>query len=307
MLETFTVNNFRRSSLAIIDQANEICADYQAQGYNLTLRQIYYQFVARGLLANNDRNYKRLGSIINDARLCGLMDWSYVQDRTRDVVGNFAGWDDPGTFMDRMAESYFEALWEGQTYRPEVWVEKDALKDVVGQACAATRVPYFSCRGYTSQTAMYDAAKRMQRRRRDGLIPVVIHLGDHDPSGIDMTRDIADRLALLSGGRVEVRRIALTMEQIEAYDPPPNPAKLSDSRGTAYVEEYGYDSWELDALEPSVLTDLIESEIETMLDRDLFTERVAHEAEQEERIRVIAQRFADLDERWTEVEEVLDA
>ncbi len=63
---------FRPDSLAIIAQANGICEDYQAQGYDLTLRQVYYQFVARGLLANSDRNYKRLGSIINDARLTSV-------------------------------------------------------------------------------------------------------------------------------------------------------------------------------------------------------------------------------------------
>jgi hypothetical protein len=307
MRERFTANNFRKASLAIIEQANVICADYRAQGYNLTLRQVYYQFVARDLLKNTDRNYKRLGSIINDARLCGLMDWDHIQDRTREVAGSFSGWNDPGTFMDSMAERYFEALWEGQAYRPEVWVEKDALKDVIAQARAEYRVPYFSCRGYTSQTAMYDAAKRMERRRSLGQIPVVIHLGDHDPSGLDMTRDIRDRLSMMSYGPVEVRRIALNMDQIETYNPPPNPAKLTDSRGTAYVEEFGDDSWELDALEPSVLTALIREEILTMLDEEMFADRVLHETEQESLIRQVASRFTDLSDRWDEVEEVLDS
>jgi hypothetical protein len=307
MIEAFESRRFRTGSLAIIEVANDICRDYQQQGFNLTLRQIYYQFVARGLLANRDENYKRLGSIINDARLCGLMDWSFVQDRTRVTHGNFGGYRDPGQFMDSMAESYFEALWRGQEYRPEVWVEKDALRDVIARAANTYRVPYFSCRGYTSQTAMYDAAKRFERRRNQGLIPVVIHLGDHDPSGLDMTRDITDRLGQLSNGYVEVRRIALNMDQIETYDPPPNPAKTTDSRGWSYISEYGNSSWELDALEPSVLVDLIEAEIRSMLDEDLYAERAEHEEQQEQRIRQVALRFTDLDARWDEVEELLES
>ena len=229
MKETFLAKRFRQASLDTIATANDICAEYRAQGYNLTLRQLYYQFVARGLLANSDRNYKALGSTINDARLAGLMDWSYLEDRTRNVSGNFAGYNDPGQFLDSVADRYVEVLWEGQTYRPEVWVEKEALADVVARATAVDRVPYFSCRGYVSQSEMYAAAKRFERRRDSGLLPVVIHLGDHDPSGIDMTRDITDRLALMSWGHVPVLRIALNMDQVREYNPPPNPAKITDS------------------------------------------------------------------------------
>lgn len=301
MREAFTNQRFRGETARVIEQANSICADYAAQGYNLTLRQIYYQFVARGLLGNNQRNYKRLGDIINNARLAGAMDWDHVQDRTRNVSGSFAGWDTPGEFIERMAEQYNEALWAGQDYRPEVWVEKDALVDVVGRACFAHRVPYFSCRGYVSQSEMYEAAKRMQRRRRAGLTPIVIHLGDHDPSGIDMTRDIEDRLSLMSGGYVEVRRIALTMNQIEQYDPPPNPAKMTDARAQGYVERYGDESWELDALEPAVLAALIQAEVDSLVDEDEWAVAVEHETANVERMVEIAQRWTDLDRDWDAV------
>lgn len=306
MREKFITKRFKDRSLEIIEIANQICADYQAQGYNLTLRQIYYQFVARGHLANSDRNYKSLGGIINDARLAGLMDWGYVEDRTREITGGFGGWGDPGRFMRRYASAYTEALWEGQDYRPEVWVEKEALADIVGQACAPTRVPHFACRGYVSQTAMYDAAKRFEERRDRGLSPVVIHLGDHDPSGIDMTRDIRERLSQMSWGDVPVLRIALNMDQVEQYNPPPNPAKLTDSRGSAYVEEYGFESWELDALEPAVLTELIQSTIESYLDRGPFNAQVALEARRTERLEELADRYDDLDANWDDVLDVID-
>lgn len=306
MLEAFTSQGFRQDSLSIIDTANGICREYQAQGYNLTLRQVYYQFVARGLLANSQKSYKRLGGIINDARLAGLMDWSYIQDRTREVSGAFGGFNSPADFIQRYASYYQEPIWRGQEYRPEVWVEKDALKDVVGQACRETRTPYFSCRGYVSQSEMYDAAKRFQTRRRQGHIPVVIHLGDHDPSGIDMTRDIRDRLELMSWGDIEVRRIALNMDQVRQYDPPPNPAKLTDSRGSSYVMEYGDDSWELDALEPSVLTALIQDELETFIDRDEMDRRLEEEAAKTRRLEELADRWEDLDTHWDEVLDVIN-
>lgn len=303
--ETFVHKRFSESSLDIINTANTICRQMAGEGYNLTLRQLYYQFVAHEGLQNSQQSYKRLGSIVNDARLAGLMDWRYISDRTRNVEGNFGGFTDPAAFMRTVAPSYGEAIWKGQDYRPEVWVEKDALVDVIGQACASTRTPYFSCRGYVSQSEMYDAAKRFERRRDQGFTPLVIHLGDHDPSGIDMTRDIRDRLTMMSWGHVEVRRIALTMEQIEQYDPPPNPAKLTDSRGSGYVAQYGYNSWELDALEPRVLDALIQTEVESLIDRPTMDAAIEHEEAQIARMQQIADRWTDLDDRWYEVEELL--
>lgn len=305
MFEAFRTFRFRADTQAVIDQANAICREYQAQGFNLTLRQVYYQFVARGLIPNSDRSYKNLGNVINNARLAGEMDWAHIQDRTREVSGSFGGYRHPGEFIDGIADRYMEALWQGQDWRPEVWVEKEALADIVSQAAWAYRVPHFACRGYVSQTAMYDAAKRFQARRRQGHTPLVIHLGDHDPSGIDMTRDIQDRLNEMSGGDVEVRRIALNMDQVREFNPPPNPAKLTDSRGSSYVEEYGDESWELDALEPRVLTDLIQDEIRSVLDQEAYDAALTHEAENEARIRTIADRWEDLDTNWDEVLEVI--
>lgn len=306
MIEEFTTKRFREASLEIIATANEICADYRSQGYNLTLRQLYYQFVSRDLVPNSDRSYKNLGGIINDARLAGLLDWSYVEDRTRGVDGGYWSGSTPGRTIATYASYYREPLWRGQEYRPEVWVEKEALADVISQAAAPYRVPTFSCRGYVSQTAMYDAAKRFEQRRDQGLIPVVIHLGDHDPSGIDMTRDIRDRLALMSWGNVEVRRIALNMDQILQYNPPPNPAKITDSRATDYIAQFGQSSWELDALEPRVLSDLIRGEIDTVLDRDLFDAQVELEEQRTAEIVEVADRYDDLRENWDAVLELLD-
>jgi len=257
---------FTRTSLAIIDTARQICADYQRQGFDLTLRQLYYQFVARGYLANKDTEYKRLGNIINDARLAGLLDWDYIVDRTRNLRG-LSHWETPSSVIDSAAYGYRTDRWANQPHRVEVWIEKDALVGVIANACNRLDVPFFSCRGYTSQSELWGAGQRLARYSRLGQDPIVIHLGDHDPSGIDMTRDIGDRLALF-GAEVTVRRIALNMDQVEAYQPPPNPAKLTDARATGYISRYGNQSWELDALDPTTLDALITATIDDYRDPD---------------------------------------
>lgn len=255
---------FTPGSLTVIDRANQICADYRRQGFDLTLRQLYYQFVARGLIANRDTEYKRLGNIINDARLTGLLDWDYIVDRTRNLRA-LAHWSTPGSVIDSAAYGYRTDRWANQPYYVEVWIEKDALVGVISKACNRLDVPFFSCRGYTSQSELWGAAQRLIRRKRDGHDPVIIHLGDHDPSGIDMTRDIGDRLALF-GAAATVRRIALNMDQVTAYRPPPNPAKLTDARASGYITRYGRESWELDALDPATLDALISATIEEYRD-----------------------------------------
>ena len=157
--------------------------------------------------------------------------------------------------------------WEDQPNYVEVWIEKDALVGVISSICNELDVPYFSCRGYTSQSEMWRAARRFQRQSKKET-RTIIHLGDHDPSGIDMTRDIQDRLDLFEAD-VYVKRVALTMDQIEHYAPPPNPTKLSDARASGYIKNYGYECWELDALEPSVITELIKNEVTALIDEDV--------------------------------------
>lgn len=260
--------NFRQSSLDLINLINQVIDEYSAQGYELTLRQAYYQLVARGYIPNNERSYKNVGNLINDGRLAGLIDWYAITDRTRNLREN-GHWDNPANVIASARHSYLLDKWEGQPNYVEVWVEKDALVDIVGQACRPIDTPYFSCRGYTSQSEMWSAAQRFktQNTQREGCY--IIHLGDHDPSGIDMTRDIQERLWMF-GADVEVKRVALTMNQVQTYNPPPNPAKITDSRASKYIDEYGDESWELDALEPQMLNQLITNEVTALRDDVIY-------------------------------------
>jgi len=287
--------NFRRSSLDIIEYANRIIEDYARQGLTLTLRQLYYRFVAADMIPNTQTSYSRLGSIINDGRLAGLLDWEAIEDRTRALQKN-PHWETPADIVEVCARTFAVDKWEGQEYRCETWIEKEALVSVVGQAADAWDCPYFACKGYTSQSEMWRAARRFEGYRRQGQEPVIIQLGDHDPSGIDMTRDIDDRNNELFGVSVKIDRIALNMDQILKHQPPPNPAKTTDSRFESYRAEFGEDSWELDALEPATLNRLIQNRIQHYLDIDLYNERV--EVEQEGR-----RLLREVSDRWDEVVE----
>lgn len=281
---------FQTKSLELIELVNQVITEYSAQGYELTLRQAYYQLVARGYIPNNERSYKNIGNLINDGRLAGLIDWYAITDRTRNLRGN-NHWNTPADVINSARYSYLLDKWEGQPNYVEVWVEKDALVDVVGQACRPLDIPFFSCRGYTSQSEMWSAAQRFigqaDREQR-----IIIHLGDHDPSGIDMTRDIQDRLDLF-GSNVYVKRVALTMGQITTYNPPPNPAKITDSRASKYIEEYGDESWELDALEPRVITDLIINEVTAYRDDELYREICSTESKGKEELKMLCNRYND--------------
>jgi hypothetical protein len=295
VLEQFIDKRFNDSSRTVIDQANEILAEYETQGLVLTLRQVYYQFVSRGLLPNKQSEYKRLGSILNDARLAGLVDWSMMEDRTRQLH-TIPSWDSPGDIIEAISDQYQEDLWKDQEWRPEVWVEKDALIGVIERPCETLRVPHFACRGYSSQSAQYEASRRFRRYRNNGQTPIIFHLGDHDPSGIDMTRDNSDRLKLFTHFGVKVERLALNMDQVRQYNPPPNPAKETDSRATGYIDKFGSESWELDALEPTVITRLITNAVEPLVNKRKWKTALKEEAVGRDQLKAVSDNWDDVKE-----------
>lgn len=277
----YVQRNFRKDYLDVISQANQIIGEYQRQGYRLTLRQLYYQFVSRDLISNTQKDYTRLGNIVSSGRLAGMIDWDAITDRTRNLEKP-AYWRSPEEIMEVIADQYNIDMWNDQPYYVEVWVEKEALAGVIERACQPFDVPWFCCRGYTSQSEMHDAALRLLRKQRSGFTPrklKIIHLGDHDPSGMDMTRDIIDRMATF-GVRANVDRIALNMDQVEEHQPPPNPAKQTDARFETYQQEFGSQSWELDALEPALLNTMITAAINGVLDQGKWDASAAQREEE---------------------------
>jgi len=296
--QKYIEKKLRKSSMEVIDRANEIIEIFQGLGFDLTLRQLYYQFVSRNWLTNTEKSYDRLGNIISDGRLLGLVDWSAIVDRTRNLVTP-SSWSSPRSILRSCSTSFAMDAWKDQEYRPEVWVEKDALIGVFGSVCDELRIPYFACRGYSSQSEMWSAGQRLLGHIENEQKPVIFHFGDHDPSGIDMSRDIADRLKLFIGESADVRRIALNMSQVNQYNPPPNPAKTTDIRYASYLENFGDESWELDALDPQVLVNLVRTQITMIIDQQAFDDVL----EEEQDVRRLLGSAAD---RWEDVTQLLD-
>lgn len=306
--------------MMMIDVVDGIVREYAAQGYDLTLRQIYYRVVAKDLFpadrtwrqlpgtnkwvrdpsgtTNAEPNYKWLGDVVADGRMMGLLDWSSIVDRTRNLMGS-QYWEKPSELVEAAAKSYKTDKWENQSHYVEVWVEKQALEGVISRAARSLDLNYFCCRGYTSLSEMWSAGQRLLRQLEIGKEVHIVHLGDHDPSGVDMSRDIKSRLEMFARAhmveaRVQVLRVALNMPQIERLRPPPNPAKLTDSRARSYIEKFGEESWELDSLEPAEVSAIIERAVGQWRDEAKWEEAKKREERGRATLAAIHGQFEDV-------------
>lgn len=281
MKEQFREIKFQKKNLILLEKINEILEEYSIQGIKVTLRQLYYQLVARDVIPNQVKEYAKLSGLLTNARYSGIVDWNAIEDRTR--IPNI-----PNTFRDIKhllevaGKSYQLDRWEKQEYYVELWTEKDAISSVISPITQNYQVPVSVNRGYSSASSMYDSAQRFLEQ--DDKIKILLYLGDHDPSGLDMDRDIKTRLQEF-GCDMEVIRIGLTQEQIKKYNPPTNPAKIKDPRAKEYIENYGEYSWEVDALRPEVLQRLIQESILEYLDLDKFEQVKEKEKEDLEELK----------------------
>lgn len=275
MKQLYVNKKFSPPVLTLIKFLDRMISEYQRAGYMLSVRQLYYQLVSRDVVENTERSYKRVASIINDGRLAGLLDWDAIEDRGRDIVTR-SRWTSGGSILRAVAQQYHMDMWERQERRVFIMVEKAALAGVMERPAQEFDVPLLAAKGYPSVSVVRELAiDHFLPHLSKGQRVLLLHLGDHDPSGLDMTRDIEERLRLfLDGGMgVEVRRIALNRDQVDQYAPPPNPAKITDSRFGNYQAFYGDESWELDALEPAVLTALVSDHVRAEIDFDAWKER----------------------------------
>ena len=292
--EKYRYFNFADGTLTLIDTMNEIIESYVGKGFMLTIRQLYYQLVARDIIENSQKSYKRVTSIANDARLAGLMDWDAIEDRTRDFVRR-TRWKNGQQILEAAASSFHVDMWQHQPRRVFVIIEKEALVGVLTPVCQKYDTPILAARGYPSCTVLRDFALEDIMPFMDTQDVTILHLGDHDPSCIDMTRDLTERIRLFSrdeGHTVELVRLALTMEQIQERSPPPNPAKTTDSRFQQYMEQFGNESWELDALPPEYLVNLVETEILERVEEAQWQADQRRVADVQKRIRKAAESFA---------------
>lgn len=139
------------------------------------------------------------------------------------------------------------------------------------RVCYKYDVPLLAARGYPSMSVLREFAEKdlLPASMADQSI-VIFHFGDHDPSGIDMSRDLLDRLSIFLGSDDwSLERLALNHQQVLDKRPPPNPAKTTDQRFAAYARQFNTrSSWELDSLPPSYLEELAKNAIEGVIQWD---------------------------------------
>ncbi len=266
---------------------NEIIDEYAMQGYKLTLRQLFYQLVSRDIIPNQTKEYAKLSGLLVKGRMAGAVDWESIEDRIR-VPYIPSAWDSPEAIIESAIYSYRRNRQEGQEVYIELWVEKDALSGVLKEITKKYHINLMVNRGYSSCTAMHDSFKRLKEAEDEDKQTYILYLGDHDPSGLDMIRDVYDRLEEF-GVYPEVRQIGLTMEQIKKYNPPPNPAKITDPRATKYIEKYGETSWEVDALNPETLHSLVKENVEELININLFNKSLKQEEKDKTKLKKLAQ------------------
>ena len=337
----------------VIANMMAICEEYIGDGYSLTLRQLYYQLVARDIIPNHDKVYKKISGLKDEAVYGGLIDWGVFEDRGRVPFTPYSEDSITGA-LEKTVDYYRLDRQKTQKDHIEVWTEKDAISSILKRVTNRYGVTLVVNKGYTSSTAIYGAYERFSDVINEGGKVKILYFGDHDPSGLDMIRDINDRLlfmftngvglydfdervdewwnkegltlydvanmdekyesvALLMGdlsskkeekiydlfeqGRklmyfkekelFEVVQVGLTMEQIKEYNPPSNPAKMTDPRMRDYIRQYGKVSWEVDALKPKIMEGIVKKAIEDSIDMEAYEDIMDRERLEKKKIKEI--------------------
>ena len=284
----------------ILSYAKQIAGQYHAQGLKLTVRQLYYQFVARALLPSGQSEYKKIVDTLSKARYAGKFNSDLIEDRTRTVYkGDFTRNDVSVNRGLNQAADWIRAIpewalnrdrWYQQDTHVSVWVEKEALAGIFEPICKDLGVSWLACKGCPSVSALWDWVKGAREAKtygggdQDFHQSVILYFGDHDPTGFMIPRAAHEGIEKLQQSdqrwldqyghlNVTVKRVALNMNQVQQYNPPPFWAKTSDTRYKGYVREHGTtDAWELDALDPTVLRSLIQSEVNQYFNEEVHEE-----------------------------------
>lgn len=282
----------------IVRNIISIVSKYSRQGYRLSLRQLYYQLVSQEIIPNHDKVYKKLSGILDDCRYSGLIDWDAIEDRGRVPYTPFSV-ENIQQALELIADQYALDGQLGQDIHVEIWTEKDAISGILKRVTNKYHIRLCVNKGYTSSSAIHSAYERFSEIISEGRRVHILYFGDHDPSGLDMIRDVRERLHfMLCNGEsrnnddikynskawssitgfdyeeneegdspellqayfeeyLQVTQIGLTMEQIKEFKPPPNPAKITDPRAAWYIKRFGKVSWEVDALPPETMIEIV--------------------------------------------------
>lgn len=295
MKEAFIKNRFSQKSKGILAKIDTIMEEYAEEGYDVSLRQLFYLLAGHGRIPKTEKSYKNLGNLVSNARLAGVIDWDMIKDRGRGAIHASHSESIPD-IVGQMKYGFKVDMWARQPAYVEVFVEKQSLEGILEPVCWDLDVPFSSNKGYSSSSAYYAASKRYLAAAEAGKKLHVIYLGDHDPSGLDMSEDIDSRftrfiqtvidgtifsdeeIAAVDPRPHELHRIALNMNQVMEMRLQSSPAKVKDPRLGEYVRRFKtQDTWELAAIEPRVLASLVRDKINGLVDREMWDEDFARQ------------------------------
>jgi hypothetical protein len=235
----------------------------------ITGRGIGYKLFAAKLIDDmSKKNMTKVYYALKIARERGDIPWDWIIDETREPEC-VKTWDDPR----ELANSFYyrRNLWQAQPERVEVWSEKGTVRGVIWPVLAKFGVTLQVLHGFNSATCMWNAS---QQYGNDDRPVVVLYIGDFDPSGMNMSEsDIPARLEEYGGHHIELKRIALTADQTAPLQSFSVETKRQDPRYKWFMDRYGDLCWELDAMDPRDLRSVVESEIEALVDTELWAQQ----------------------------------
>ena len=247
------VRGMAQKSLDLINAMAAIAEDAQP----ITGRGVGYKLFTAGLIPSMARSeMQRVYRLLKQAREEDIIPWDWIVDEAREFE-QVASWDDPEEFAQSISRQYRLDFWKQQPERCEVWSEKGTLRGVLAPVLDEYGVGFRVMHGFSSATVVHDIADDYDDRPLTAL-----YVGDWDPSGLYMSEcDLPDRLDKYGGYHVETKRIALTQEQLAALPFFPASDKRKDPRYKWFIENFGNRCWEIDALDPNMLRDRVEEEI----------------------------------------------
>lgn len=234
-----------------------------------TVRQLFYRCTVAGVIDKTEKGYNKIQQLAVEMRQEGLLDDSLFTDTSRSVYTP-AAWESPEEALESLANQYAESPWPKHEVEVEVWVEKEALAEIVKGVCEPYHVTVRVMKGYPSRTAMYRAYNAM--KRRGAKTTVVYQLCDFDASGQGAgysaykaieefcQRDEDNGIEVIHG--YEFIDLGVTLEQIREWNLPTRPAKEADPRQASFGHKFAV---ELDAMDPPVFKKLIKDAIEQYL------------------------------------------
>ena len=258
----------------------------------MTVRQVYYQAVSRGLIDKTEASYKSVVCrLLGDMRRDGQLPYDWIADNTR-WMRKPRTYDSLAGMLELTQQTYRRAVWGNQDVRVEIWLEKDALAGVLYDVTEHWDVPLMVTRGYPSMSYLHSAAEQIAE---EDNFTFLYYFGDHDPSGVDIPRFVQQGISeLLTKWNwnpekcFAFERVAVTPDQIAEFNLTTRPTKKTDSRSHNFEGE----SVEVDAIDPDTLRSICTDCIVKHIDSDALRRMETVEAAERMTLRGIAEQFA---------------